>query len=63
MAQTRLHIRPPRACGKKRHYSIAAAERQRDQLASVERRNRPSSTPLTVYHCPHCDAFHVGHTS
>ena len=63
MAQTKLNIRPLSACGKKRHYSITVAERHKDQLASLERRHRPSSPPLTIYHCAQCDAYHVGHTS
>jgi hypothetical protein len=63
MANNNLNIRPLRACGKRRHYSIVAAERHRDTVASLERRFRPSSPPLAVYHCSQCDAYHVGHSS
>jgi hypothetical protein len=63
MARSKLRIRPLKACGKRRHYSIEAAERHRDQLIAQERRKRPSAPPLRVYHCPQCDAYHVGHSS
>jgi hypothetical protein len=63
MAGVKLNIRPFRACGKQRHYTVAAAERHRDQLAALEHNRRPSAPPLTVYYCANCDAFHVGHTS
>jgi hypothetical protein len=63
MAKHNLNIRPLNACGKRRHYTIVEAERHGDHIASLERRRRPSSPPLTVYHCPQCDAYHVGHTS
>jgi hypothetical protein len=63
MATNNLSIQPLNACGKRRHYTIVEAERHRDQIASEERRRRPSSPQLTVYHCPQCDAYHVGHSS
>ncbi len=63
MARHSLKIAALKACGKKRHYTIAEAERHRDQLAPLERQRRPSSPMLKVYHCSHCDAFHVGHSS
>jgi hypothetical protein len=63
MAISKLKIRPLRACGKRRHYTIVEAERHRDQIAALERRLRPSSPPLTVYRCQQCDAYHVGHSS
>jgi hypothetical protein len=63
MARQTLNIPALKACGKKRHYTVAVAEKHRDQLAPVERRRRPSSPTLKVYHCSQCDAFHVGHSS
>ena len=63
MARQTLNIPALTACGKKRHYTMGAAEQHRDQLALVERRRRPSSPMLKVYHCLQCDAFHVGHSS
>ena len=63
MARSKLDIRPLRACGKRRHYTLDSAERHRSQLADLERLLRPSSPPLSVYRCPLCDAYHVGHSS
>ena len=63
MARHKMNIAPLKACGKKRHYTVVAAERHRDQLALIERRLRASSPMLKVYHCSQCDAFHVGHSS
>jgi hypothetical protein len=63
MARSKLNIRPLRACGKRRHYTIESAEGHRSQLAALERRLRPSSPPLSVYRCLMCDAYHVGHSS
>ena len=63
MARERIDIQPVKACGKRRHYTIGEAEWHRYSLASVERLLRPSCPPLTVYHCPQCNAHHVGHSS
>ena len=59
----KLNIPLRHACGKKRHYTLHAAEQHRDQLAAVERRHKPSSPPLNVYHCSQCNPYHVGPTS
>jgi hypothetical protein len=63
MARSKLDIRPLRACGKRRHYTIESAEQHRSHLAAQERSLRPSYPPLSVYRCPLCDAYHVGHSS
>jgi hypothetical protein len=63
MARQKLNIPAGTACGKKRHYTVVAAERHRDQLAQFERPRCPSLPMLTVYHCLKCNAYHVGHSS
>ena len=63
MTQLKLNMQPVRTCGKRRYYRIEEAELHRYSVATVERLLSPSSPPITVYHCPECNAYHVGHSS
>lgn len=63
MAPLKMNIHPVRACEKRRRYTIGEAEQYRYSLASVGRLLRPWCPPPTVYYCPQCNTYHVGHTS
>ena len=63
MPRLKLYVEPLSPCGKRRYNTIWEAERHRLKLASEERHFRPLPPALKVYHCPQCDAFHVGHSS
>ena len=63
MAPLKINIQPVRACEKRRHYTIEEAELYRYSLAHVERLLCPWCPPLTVFHCPQCNAYHVRHSN
>lgn len=50
---------PERPCRKHCHATWGAAARERDRL-DAKAKARGESRPLDVYHCRHCNAFHVG---
>jgi hypothetical protein len=51
-------------CAKIRHDTREGAERQRAQLERRDQRRGAPFRPghLNVYHCPACEAWHVGHS-
>lgn len=62
MATTRLNLPVHGVCGKKRHYTRAAAEGHKAALARWERMcGRADIELLRVYRCRSCEAWHVGH--
>ncbi|QEH36268.1 hypothetical protein OJF2_48280 [Aquisphaera giovannonii] len=63
MATTRLRIQPPKACGKRRHYSKDSALGEVARLCRYDQAYRPSAPPVNVYRCTTCQAYHVGHAS
>jgi len=66
MAGQRLRLKPVgTVCGKRRFYDSAAAERFRQFIESLNRARGGAASGLrvAVYHCPQCDALHVGRSS
>lgn len=46
--------------GKQRHRSAGAAKAHRRALLKAERSSEPGL--LAIYHCQHCEGWHVGHS-
>jgi hypothetical protein len=60
MATTRLNLKPiGQVCGKHRFYHADEAEREINRLQWRDRTDGKTPSPMSVYFCTACDAFHI----